>query len=357
MSELGIELAGALEDMVQNRVANSSSHAVAEWDEDLWQLLQSQGFTALDDPDVGLEEFIALAYGVGQSALGLPVIETGIATWLSSATGITLNEDELTLVAFESELQGQTQADGSLLVSGTLSRVPWGRRADAILAIAQVAGNSTVVLLNGVTDAVEGENLAGEPRDGFVLTDHAVAVGGFASIADREPSELLIRGALMRAAAASGAMAKALDLTIEYANQREQFGRPIADFQAVQQLIVIAAEAQAMTDAAVLNTVNNSGDYRRLFASIAKQVSSTQSDEFTRTVHQVFAAIGATEEHQLQLLTRRLWSWQDECGSARFWSREIARSLNLPGTATIWELLTPPHPALAEAQLGEAFPW
>lgn len=356
MSELGAELAEAFESMVKSRVAETSDHQVAEWDDELWATLASQGFTALDDPDVGFAEFVALAQSVGRNAVGLPVVETGIATWLASATGLSLNPDLVTLVSFNSELQGEHHPDGSLSVSGTLSRVPWGRRADAILAIAQVPGGSAVVMLKGLHPEHHGENLAGEPRDNFVV-EHTVDAADFAAIEHRDISDLLLRGAVMRSASASGAMETALNLAVEYSTQREQFGKPISDFQAVQQLLVIAAEAFAMTDAAVLNVTENNGEYRRLLASVSKQISSQQSHEFTRAVHQIFAGIGATQEHKLHLFSRRLWSWQDECGSAHFWSREIARSLHTNNGIGLWELLTPPNPAMKPLNLQEVLQW
>jgi acyl-CoA dehydrogenase len=55
--------------------------------------------------------------------------------------------------------------------------------------------------------------------------------------------------------------------------------------------------------------------------------------------HQVFAAMGITEEHQLHHFTRRLWSWREEGGSEAFWAKRIGQEAQaLPGA--LWPFIT-----------------
>jgi acyl-CoA dehydrogenase len=57
-------------------------------------------------------------------------------------------------------------------------------------------------------------------------------------------------------------------------------------------------------------------------------------------VHQAFAAIGITEDHELHHFTRRLWAWRDEAGSDVTWASEIGRAVLERGGARLWADLT-----------------
>jgi acyl-CoA dehydrogenase len=357
MTELADTLAEALEEMAIRRANQAGQHATAAWDDSLWDVVRSQGFTALDDEEVGLDEFIAVARSVGRHAIGMPIVETGLATWLARATGIRLDHDELTLVSFDTELTARPSSDGGMIVTGTMSRVPWGRRSGAVLASARTPGGIIVALLRGFTVQTEGSNLAGEPRDDLRASDVHVRASDLALLAGHELPELMTRAALMRAAQAAGAMQSALALALDYSRTRVQFSKPIGSFQAVQHLLVNVAEAHAMTEAAVEAVMRDEVGYRQMSAAIAKLISAEQTDEFTRAVHQVFGAIGATEEHPLHLFTRRLWSWQDECGSPSYWSRFVGRALLADTGNGFWEALTSVGSATADEVRDGALAW
>ncbi|MGH8761580.1 MAG: acyl-CoA dehydrogenase family protein, partial [Burkholderiales bacterium] len=70
--------------------------------------------------------------------------------------------------------------------------------------------------------------------------------------------------------------------------------------------------------------------------------------------HQVFGAIGFTEEHELHQFTKRLWSWRDECGNEAFWSRELGNRI-LAGDAgqTLWRAMVPVATAASGAAVKE----
>ncbi|HEX4861811.1 MAG TPA: acyl-CoA dehydrogenase family protein, partial [Rhizomicrobium sp.] len=57
--------------------------------------------------------------------------------------------------------------------------------------------------------------------------------------------------AMMLAAKMAGALQAALDLSVEYTRQRQQFGKPLASFQAIQQQLALFAEETAAANAAV----------------------------------------------------------------------------------------------------------
>ena len=52
--------------------------------------------------------------------------------------------------------------------------------------------------------------------------------------------------------------------------------------------------------------------------------------------HQVFGAIGFTFEHNLQFVTRRLWSWRDEFGNEAEWNRFVGRHMAAVGGDRLW---------------------
>ena len=106
----------------------------------------------------------------------------------------------------------------------------------------------------GGADVAKGKNIANESRDSLTFdnvrlsSDQAAPVAGGVS-----RGALYRRGALARATMMSGALEKAMDLAVTYAQERQQFGRPISKFQAVQQnLAVLAGQTAAAVAAANL---------------------------------------------------------------------------------------------------------
>ncbi|MBN9277492.1 MAG: hypothetical protein J0I57_07635, partial [Hyphomicrobium sp.] len=78
-------------------------------------------------------------------------------------------------------------------------------------------------------------------------------------------------GALIRAVQMSGAMSRVLEHCLTWANDRVQFGRPIARFQAIQHLMAELAAEGAAGSASALMAVEAMADRRdRLSAVIAK---------------------------------------------------------------------------------------
>ena len=134
-----------------------------------------------------------------------------------------------------------------------------------------------------------------------------------------------------------------MQMSIEYAKLRHQFGRPIGAFQAVQmELAEMAGEVTAvtaLTDAAVQAFEQGSPD-AVLAAAAAKVRAGAAVEVVARRAHQVHGAIGFTQEHRLHHLTRRLWSWRDEAGSELVWSRELAQGLLADGPDGLWPALT-----------------
>jgi acyl-CoA dehydrogenase len=136
-------------------------------------------------------------------------------------------------------------------------------------------------------------------------------------------------------------MSRVLEHCLTWANDRIQFGRPIARFQAIQHLMAeLAAEAAAGSASALLavEAMAERGDH--LAAAIAKARAGEAAGRVCAIAHEVFGAMGFTQEHTLHYATRRLWSWRNEFGSEVYWQAEIGRTIAAGGADSLWATLT-----------------
>jgi acyl-CoA dehydrogenase len=142
---------------------------------------------------------------------------------------------------------------------------------------------------------------------------------------------------LLRSAQISGAMRRALAMSLEHARTRQQFGRPIAKFQAVQHMLADAAGHVAITAALVDNAAEAWGreDFV-LRAALAKARAGAAAGPVAAIAHQVHAAMGFTQAHDLHFFTRRLWAWRDEFGSDAHWQGWLGRRVCAAGGAALW---------------------
>lgn len=279
----------------------------------LWRTLEENGFHQLAMPDsgVGLADTFALIGLAGRHALPVPLAEALLANrWLGGC-------DELVTIG--------PVADGQVVDA------PWARQASRVLGLD--ADRGAYVLLD-VADAEVGQhvNLAGEPRDTVQIPS------GAEWIPVTEPAFAYL--ALARAVASAGCQARLLDLTLQYANEREQFGRPIARFQAIQHnLAVMAGEVAAAGRAADAAVDALDGDRFELEVAVAKARVGEAAGVVAEIAHQVHGAMGYTHEHQLHHFTRRAWAWRDEYGSETVWQRRLGRHLAAAGADRLWDFL------------------
>lgn len=135
-------------------------------------------------------------------------------------------------------------------------------------------------------------------------------------------------GALLSAAQLAGALQRVLDMTVDYANQREQFGRSIGKFQAIQhQLAQLAEHVAASRMAAALGCSGATLWPLPLRAALAKARASEAAALAAHIAHAVHGAIGVTAEFDLQLFTRRLHEWRAAFGAETHWHRVLGRAL------------------------------
>jgi len=215
--------------------------------------------------------------------------------------------------------------------TGTLRRVPWGRHCEAVLAR---IGSETVLVQTRDRERIdEACNLAGEVRDDLVFSRApALRVGG---------SDPRVLGAFVRVAQMAGALDAALAMTIEHANARKQFGRPLAKFQAVQQSLAIAAcEAAAVNTAGQAAALALDAGEAEFEVGAAKLRANKAVGIVAGIVHQVHGAIGFTAEYGLHPLTRRLMAWRSEFGGDHAWAVRLGRSTAALGADAFWAEMT-----------------
>jgi alkylation response protein AidB-like acyl-CoA dehydrogenase len=140
--------------------------------------------------------------------------------------------------------------------------------------------------------------------------------------------QVRVFNAAIHAAAMAGAMERALDMTLEYCNDRVQFGKAIGKFQAVQHQLSVMAEQVAASRIAAERAFAAEHSVPELIpAAIAKARTSMAVPQVTATAHALFGAIGVTEELDLQLFTRRLHEWHVSEGSEAYWNEIVGRAL------------------------------
>jgi len=330
--------------------AAADSHAVADgWNAALWGQVEEIGLplmlVAEQAGGIGAswEDAFVVLHPLGYHAIALPVAETMLAARLLSGAAIAVPDGPLTIAP---AVQGRLERSGDAhwRFTGTLSAVPWGAQAGHIAASVLHEGRPMVVLLAraGAATVQESANLAGEPRATLVFTGAEAS----AAPSDRqEAAHLLHFCALLRVGQCAGALESALVRTIAYAKERAQFGKPIGNFQAVQQqLALLGNEAAALACAArvALRAADRlqAPDDARFDIAAAKLRANLAINAGTAIAHQVHGAIGFTREYDLRHATQRLWSWRSEFGNDRYWSGVLGATVAQGGADDFWHALT-----------------
>lgn len=132
-------------------------------------------------------------------------------------------------------------------------------------------------------------------------------------------------------AATVGAMEKTFEITLDYASQRRQFGRPLSKFQAIQHQISEMAEHVCAADMALqmAGSTNNKTveipDSQQL--AIAQYQVAHISERIADIAHAIHGAIGISQEYPLHHYTRRIRECKSCFGSQQFWAARIGDNL------------------------------
>jgi alkylation response protein AidB-like acyl-CoA dehydrogenase len=160
-----------------------------------------------------------------------------------------------------------------------------------------------------------------------------VKVGGVLGKAD-EGWPILRRALEVATAALStemvGTAQKALDMSVEYAKTRVQFGKPIGSFQAVKHkcvdMMVAVENARSLAYYAAW-AVDTRGPEASTAVPMAKAYASDMAKTVTSEAIQVHGGIGFTWEHDMHLYHRRALAGEANLGNAPVHRETVARSL------------------------------
>jgi alkylation response protein AidB-like acyl-CoA dehydrogenase len=226
-------------------------------------------------------------------------------------------------------------ASFAALTDGEAADVPWA-----------VPGATLVVLDNDRLCAVPAEQCALTPVKSLSgLPRATVRVSAAGPSVDAPPGVdagwLRRAGAIIRTQEMAGALAAVLAMTVRYAGEREQFGKPIGRQQAIQHnLALIATQAAAAGAAAAIAASAWDADLAPLAVAAAKARASEAAGIAAGLAHQIHGAIGFTREFPLQLFTRALWQWRDYYGSEHYWAAVLGGAALAGGKAGYWPFVT-----------------
>jgi alkylation response protein AidB-like acyl-CoA dehydrogenase len=329
-------------------------------DGELWRAMAEQGWTGLLVPEehgglgLGLVEMAAVAEEMGRACLPGPFLSTLFAAALVERAGsarqraeylepIASGELKATVALLEDGADWNPEGVGleatrggrSFSLTGKKLFVPDADAADLLICVAR--DGEQLALLPVARGA---DNLSVRPMPSMDATRKLYEVE-FAGVTVAEPDALgadgdargALAGALDAATAVTcaemvGGMQWVLEASVEYAKTRQQFGRPIGTFQAVQHmcadmlLLTESARSAAYYAAWALSEGEASA---RAAVSVAKAYCSDAFREVSNRGVQVHGGIGFTWEHDLQLYYKRSKSAETLFGDATFHRERIAR--------------------------------
>ena len=349
------ELRTILGDQVNRLLADRVGKAVLEGAEagasqdELWRAIEENGLPWVLVPEDrggvggGWDEAEVVIRAAGKYQAPVPLVESILAGWLLSSAGLDMPAGLISIAPVRAdEALSIARNRNGFGISGEATRVPWGRSVDCLAAFGRCEGEPYVALVtsDAWTVELEDSNIAAEPRDSLQFNGAVVAAAPLPGSID--PDRLFAFGAMARAAQIAGALEMALELSVQYANDRTQFGKPIGKFQAVQQELARMAGEAAAAGAAV-EAASRAADRVGCEAGFEMAVAKIRASEAASIVasiaHQTHGAMGHSYEHALHFATRRLWSWRAEFGSETYWSETLGRSLASHGGAALWPYL------------------
>lgn len=349
MSDLARPLADSAARMFADRCTPEVVNAAerGEWPADLWRTIDELELTKVLVAEAhggaggDWSDACALLKCAGAYSVPAPIAETLYARWLLDRARIEAPPGPLT-IAFLNRAEGFERSGGAWRITARTRGIPWAARSTAIVLVAEIDESARVLCVPTQSVVlVPGRALSGEPRDAIELnTVRLPADAVSAENVGIDFAEAYACAALCRAAMIGGALKRVLTLSVTYARERVQFGRPLAAFQAIQQNLAVLAEEVAATGI-IVDVAARAYGTEGVMANIAaaKVQAGAAAGLAARIAHQIHGAMGVTFEHSLHQSTRRLWTWRDEYGGEEFWARRLADVYQRRIDAGVWATL------------------
>ena len=270
-----------------------------------------------------------------QKKAHLPKIADGSAIWIYAQT-----EPSATWESSGVELTA-TKSGSDYVLNGTKLFISYGHVADSYVVVARSGGSGdsgiSVFIVDATSPGIKCEGLktiASDFQQEITFKDVKVpAANLLGSEGDgwKIVQKIAEWGASGKCAEMVGGAQQVLEMSVEYAKQRVQFGRPIGSFQAIQHHC-----ANMVTDVDGSRYIAYEAMWRvseGLDAS--KEVSMAKawvSDAYRRVCalgHQIHGGIGFTKEHDMQLYFRRAKAAELAFGDADYHRELVAQKLGI----------------------------
>jgi alkylation response protein AidB-like acyl-CoA dehydrogenase len=287
----------------------------------LWPRLAEVGLAGMTVPEalggagLGELDLVLVLEEAGRAAAPEPLLET-------TAVGAPLLRDAGTPALREAWLP--RVASGEAVLAVGLEGVPYVAFAAAADLLLLQDGDDLHAVPRGAVSLTPQPSVDGSRRIASVAWSPDRTTR-FASGEDacRHAARAFDRGALAAAAELLGIARCLLDTTVAYAKVREQFGKPIGSFQAVEHhlasVLVKIELARPVVYRAAYSCVHDD-PARPVHVSMAKAQASDAALTAARAALQCHGAIGYTVEHDLHLWMKRAWALAAEWGDAA-WHR------------------------------------
>lgn len=221
--------------------------------------------------------------------------------------------------------------NGDVVVRGQISQVLDAAAADVLLAV----GGGPHRELYAIPLRSNKIRIAANPgidqtRKDFLVTFDGAPATVVAVADERATEDLLDDMIVARAADALGAARQVLQLTVEYAKVRHQFGAPIGSFQAVAHLCVDMHETVELHRSGVLYALwaaDHADHPERHRAALRVKAFAGRLAAVGDLAIQVFGGIGFTWEHDAHLYLRRLLSNSRYLGNPDEYLEQVGREL------------------------------
>ena len=343
--------------------------APGAFDAELWQGMAEQGWLGLTLPEscgglaLGAVELAAVMEEVGRACAPAPLLGT---LWAAETlatldakrhqellSNVVAGQMRLAVVGPATDLMCHAeleptaqrislrQAGAGFVLSGTQRLVLDAAAAQSLLVLVggeeSPSGDATLLLVATDAGGVQVAPVAGldATRSLADVSFHAVSLTARDVVAHGEAAQAAYRRGAQLATVALcadlvGAMQWILQTTIEYAQTRQQFGKPIGSFQAVQER---CADMLSRLDSSRPPTCNApwawsaGGDNADQAVSVAKAYASEAAREVANRGSQVHGGIGFTWEHDLQLYYKRATSGELLLGNAQWHCEQLAEKL------------------------------
>lgn len=350
-----------LRDMTRNLCADHSSMAVVRQMENdpvglptaLWEQMQQTGLTGIRVPEqyggmgMGLLDAAVVFAELGRHLAPGPLFDSAIMSAGAIAHGGAAFADVLASIA-----QGQTivvpawlEADGGFgpqgvqleavrsgdgyVLSGVKRHVFYAKAAHKLLVLARTGKADdaiTLLLVDADAKGIAYEQQRSMATDTqYRVSFDNVRVPLAARVGDdnggwRIWDAVMREGLVLLAAYASGGAERALEITVQYSKDREQFGKPIGAFQALAHDMADASPvvegAKVLVYEAAWAHDNNKKQPR--LAPMAKLFACKAFRDVTHMAQQVHGGIGFTLDYDIQLYYRRAKQLQLNWWDGRF---------------------------------------